>query len=187
MESWDIKTKITEAKYGDKKALEEIITRYMPFVIKSAKSIYIRGYELSDLIQIGQVSIIKAVKLFDVNKSSGFTSYVTNAITKNFYTLIRSNVKKVSCCSLNAVNQEGYELIDSLPSEENLEEQYENKEEILLLRKALEKLSEKDRYIINWFYFKNKTLDQYAKEEGIGYRTAVDRKKRALENLKKLL
>ena len=41
--------------------------------------------------------------------------------------------------------------------------------------------------IIEWFYIKNKALGQYAEEKGIGYRTAIDRKKRALEKLKNIL
>lgn len=165
----------------------EIVRRFTPFVIKTAKSIYVRGHDINDLIQIGQVSIIKAVNKFDTEKDNGFTSYVTNAVKRHFYNLIRDNVKKSSYCSLNSLNQEGCELMDTLASEENLEEDFVQAEEKKKLTRALNKLSEKEKEIIYWFYFDNRTLQDYVKFKGIGYRTAVDRKKRALVKLKKFM
>ena len=109
----DLIEKIVLAKFGDKEAMGEITKMFTPFVIKTARSIYIRSYDIEDLIQIGQVSIIKAVNMFDTDKSNGFTSYVTNAIMRTLYTLIRDNVKKASYCSLNSLNEEGFELIDT--------------------------------------------------------------------------
>ncbi|MBC2579078.1 sigma-70 family RNA polymerase sigma factor [Clostridium sp. DJ247] len=179
--------KVVLAKAGNNEVMGEVIKRFTPFIIKTARGIYVKGYELEDLIQIGQVSIIKAVNMFDVDKSSGFISYVTNTITRSLYYLIRSSVKAASCCSLNSVNDEGYELIESIVSEENLEEQIIQDEEKAALNKALEKLPLKHKEIIYWFYFENKTLEQYAKEKGIAYRTAVDRKKKALEKLRGML
>lgn len=165
----------------------EIVGKFTPFVIKTAKSIYIRGFDIEDLIQIGQVSIIKAVNMFDTDKSNGFTSYVTNAIMRNFYSLIRNNVKKTSYCSLNSLNEQGCELIDILASDEDLEEDFVRQEEKRRLTKALNKLSEQEKELIYWFYFENRTLQDYAKFKEIGYRTAIDRKKRALTKLRTIM
>ena len=133
------------------------------------------------------MSIMKAVSMFDVSKGKGFISYVTNSVTKNFYYLIRGTVKETSCCSLNTVNSEGYELVDSIVSEENLEEQIVEDEEKAALKMALQELGEKEKDIIYWFYFEGKTLGQYSKEKGVSYRACIDRKKRALEKLNKIL
>lgn len=179
--------KIILAKSGHKDAMVEVIESFTPYVIKTARSLYIKGYEVKDLIQSGKVSIIKAVNMFDVDKSKNFTSYITNSITRNFYYLIRGNIKAASCCSLNSVNDGGQELIDNIASEENLEERIIEDEEKAALKRAVEKLPEKYREIILWFYIENKTLDQYSKEKGIAYRTVKNRKKKALEKLKEML
>ncbi len=179
--------KVTRAKSGDKKAMEEVIISFKPFVIKTALSTYIKGYDMEDLIQIGEMSIIKAVNMFDNLKSNSFITYVTNAIKINFYELIRKNIKSASVCSLNSVNKEGYEIIDSLVSEENIEDEIIKEEENMDLKRALSLLKAEDKEIIYYFYFQKKTLQEYRKEKGIGYRTAVDRKKRALGKLKKIL
>ncbi|MBV7273838.1 sigma-70 family RNA polymerase sigma factor [Clostridium sp. PL3] len=167
--------------------MEEIIEAFRPFVIKTARSIYIRSFDINDLIQIGMMSIIKAVEMFDVNRGNAFTSYMFNAVKINFYNLIRTNIKRASECSANSLNKEGFELIDNIVSEENLEEDMVKKEEKVMLTKALNKLSEKDREVVHWFYFENKDLKSYAVFKSISYRTAVARKKSALIKLKKYL
>lgn len=187
IESEALIKKITSAKAGDKKAMEEIVTSFTPFVIKAARSIYVRGYELQDLIQIGGASVIKAVNMYDAAKGSKFTSYVFSAVRINFYNLIRTNAKRNYECSINSLNNEGFELIDSIASEENVEEDMVKKEEKLLLNRALNKLSELEKEIIYWFYFENRTLNDYANFKEVCYRTAVDRKKKALTKLKKYL
>lgn len=167
--------------------MEEIVKNFTPFVIKTARGIYVKGFEVDDLIQIGRMSIMKAVSMVDISKNKGFVSYVTNAVTKNFYYLIRGNVKEASCCSINNVNSEGIEIIESLVSEENLEEEFIEDEEKASLNRYIEKLPDKEKEVIYWFYFENRALGEYAKEKGIAYRTVLDRKKRALEKLKIML
>lgn len=172
--------KILLAKTGDKKSMEEIIKSYTPYIIKTARTIYVKGYELEDLIQIGQLSIIRAVKSFDVHRSKNFTTYATKSVSRAYYSLIRKNIKTPSCCSINSINNEGCELIESIASEENLEEK-------TVLKMALQELTAECREIIQWIYFENKTLELYAEKKGISYRTAIRWKKRALEKLRKLL
>ncbi|MBV7271467.1 sigma-70 family RNA polymerase sigma factor [Clostridium sp. PL3] len=167
--------------------MEEVIKRYTPFVIKTARSIYVKGQEVEDLIQIGQASIIKAVNMYDTERENAFTTYVFNTIRRTLYLLIRSSVKDAKCCSLNTSNNEGCELIDVLAGDEDIEEEMIKKEEKAMLAKALRKLNEQEKEIIYWFYFEKRSLREYASLKGIYYKTAGDRKKKALRKLKKCL
>jgi RNA polymerase sigma factor (sigma-70 family) len=187
MENGDIIEKIIKAKQGDKEALEYIIKRFTPFIIKTARSIYINGQDIEDLIQIGKISVMKAVDKYDITRVNGFVSYVMSAVTRNFYNLIRSRVRQGTTCSLNSQNSEGFELMDSLQSDFNMEEDYEKREEKLMLMKVLEKLSKEEGELINWIYFKNKTLEKYAREKDICYKTALNRKKKVLIKLRDFL
>ena len=167
--------------------MEEIIKRYTPFVIKTARSIYVKGQEVEDLIQIGQASIIKAVNMYDTERANAFTTYVFNTIRRTLYLLIRRSVKDAKCCSLQSLNNEGCELIDVLAGEEDIEEDMVKKEEKVMLTRALGKLNEQEREIIRWFYFERRSLGDYASLKGICYKAAGDRKKKALMKLKKCL
>lgn len=187
MENGDIIEKIIKAKQGDKEALEYIIKRFTPFIIKTARSIYINGQDIEDLIQIGKISVMKAVDKYDITRGNGFVSYVMSAVTRNFYNLIRSRVRQGTTYSLNSQNSEGFELMDSLQSDFNMEEDYEKSEEKFMLMKVLEKLSKEEGELINWIYFQNKTLEKYAREKDICYKTALNRKKKVLIKLRDFL
>ncbi len=167
--------------------MKEIVKRYTPFVIKTARSIYVKGYAVEDLIQEGRSSIIKAVNMYDTERGNAFTSYVFNTIKRTLYLLIRAGVKEGNCCSLHSLNKEGCEFIDVLASAENIEEDTVKKEEKTILSKALRKLDEGEKEIIYWYYFENKTLNEYANFKDVCYRTAIARKKKALLKLKKYL
>lgn len=167
--------------------MEEIIKKYTPFVIKTARSIYVKGYDVEDLVQIGQASIMKAVNMYDTERENAFTTYVFNTIRRTLYLLIRSSVKDAKCCSLQSLNKEGCELIEVLACEDDIEENMIKKEEKAMLANALRKLNEQEKEIIYWFYFENRRLGDYANLKGICYKAAGDRKKKALMKLKKCL
>lgn len=167
--------------------MEEIIKRYTHFVIKTARSIYVKGYDTEDLVQIGQASIIKAVNMYDTERENAFTTYVFNTVRRTLYLLIRSSVKDAKCCSLQSLNKEGCELIEVLACEDDIEEEMVKKEEKAMLVSALRKLNEQEKEIIYWFYFESRSLRDYANLKGICYKAAGDRKKKALMKLKKCL
>lgn len=172
----DLLSLIIEAKENDNTAMTEIINKFTPLVIKTARTIYVKGYEFEDLVQVGQASIVKAVQMYDTDRGNGFTTYVSNTITRSLYLLIRKTVKEINCCSLQITNEEGFELIELLPSEEDIEDDYVKREEKVILSKALRKLNEQDKEIIYWFFYENKSLKEYAKYKEVCYKTAVMRK-----------
>ncbi|WP_446898502.1 sigma-70 family RNA polymerase sigma factor [Clostridium sp. LBM24168] len=176
---------VISAKNGDKRALEELCTSFKGFIINKSSAIYIRGYEMEDLVQEGYKSVVTAVNKYDLERNS-FTAYVTNAITKNFYNLMRRNLSKPCSCSLNSLNEEGCELVDTLVSSENIEEDFIELENKLELVNDIDKLSSNEKDIIYWYYMDKKSLGEYAESRGINYRTAVYRKKTAVDKLKKI-
>jgi RNA polymerase sigma factor (sigma-70 family) len=77
--------------------------------------------------------------------------------------------------------------MDMLLSPEDIEENFLLREDSELLRKALRLLPCDFREIIYWYYFKEKTLKEYAKLKNIKYEAAKKRKERALNMLKKII
>lgn len=185
----DINILIRNAQSGDKKALEELIKMYKPFIIKNAIQIYINGYEVEDLVQIGIMALIKAVNKYDLDRKIGFTTYVITVIKNTFNEELRKVISKKwdekFKCSLNNVNENGIEFMEMLVSDEDVEEDLMLKEKITIIRKALDKLNESEREIINWFYFENKPLKEYALKKGMNFNTVVKRKCRAVEKVRK--
>lgn len=179
---------IKNAQSDDKKALEELIKMYKPFIIKNAMQIYINGYEVEDLVQIGIMALIKAVNKYQLDRKIAFTTYAITVIKNAFNDELRKVISKKwdekFKCSLNNANEDGIEFMEILASEEDVEEDLILKEKITILRKALDKLTEAEREIINWFYFENKPLKEYALKKGMNLNTVVKRKCRAVEKVR---
>ena len=180
---------IMEAQKGNKDSLEKILNLYKPLIIKNARQIYINGYETEDLIQIGSLSLVKAVYKYQADRGANFTIFAAKVIKNAFNEELRKVISKKwdenFKCSLNSLNKDGIEFIEILHSPEDLEGTVLLKEEIAMLKKAINNLPEEEREIINWFYLNNKSLKEYAAKEDINVNTVVKRKGRALGKLKR--
>lgn len=97
-------------KKGDQKALEEMTTANLRFVVSVAKNYQNQGLSLSDLINEGNVGLMKAAKRFDETRGFKFISYavwwirqsILQAIVE-YSRMVRLPLNKVS--SYNKVNE----------------------------------------------------------------------------------
>lgn len=178
---------VKRAKSGDKVALEELMNKFKFYIIKCSNNVYINGYEKDDLIQIGYISLINAVKNYELTKGN-FTSYVNAAIQHNFNYLIRGKAKENYVQSLNTIISENVELGDIIGSEESFEEEFMKKDTLSLVLKCVDKLPEDLKDIINYCYINNKvSFAKYSIENNIKYSTLMKKKRLALEILRALL
>lgn len=83
-----------QAKYGNDKAREQLITSNLRFVITCAKKYTGQGVALIDLIQAGVLGLILSIKNFDPDKGYKFLSfavwYIRREILKEIYNTRRT-------------------------------------------------------------------------------------------------
>lgn len=179
---------IKRGKAGDKEAQEEIVRRYMPLIYKASHSVYIAGYEEEDLIQIGAESILKALKKFDPEKSSNFSSYVKNAVENNYRFLIRGKVKENYVKSINEVQEDGFELEDHLAMDFDLESHVINMELKRKLRDAIDKLNPEEKELLYYAFFKaHGGLTEYGKVKGLEYNKVYKFKNSLINKLRQFI
>ncbi len=80
MQTLDNTTLIKNAQKGDTAALEQIITQNLGLVKKIVLRFKDRGCEYEDLVQIGTIGMIKAVKSFDFSFNTVFSTYAVPLI-----------------------------------------------------------------------------------------------------------
>lgn len=180
-----IQEMIKRAKQGDKDAKEEIIKKYMPLVIKNSFNIFISGYDMEDLKQLGYISILKAIDKFDLDKNKDFTAYVKQSIIKNYYYEIRKKARLGAESSINKTTEEGIEFEDMLESDCNIEEDFICKEDKMRLKKALRHLSKEEMEFINIMYGKGYGgITEYSKIKKVKYAESLKMRDRVLKKLR---
>jgi RNA polymerase sporulation-specific sigma factor len=81
---------VTRARYGDDRALDELIRRYTGFVRLKASSYFLAGGESEDLIQEGLIGLYKAVRDFRADKETSFRSFAELCVTRQIITAIKT-------------------------------------------------------------------------------------------------
>lgn len=173
------------AKNGDKKAVEEIINRFKPLIIKYSKRTFISGYDENDFKQIGYLTILKALKKYDSKRSRSFEAYVCLALRNNYYYEIRQRCRHNFEISLNKPIAEGIELGDELLSVENIEENFMHNDNINTVLNIVKYLPPDEKEFIDFIYFKDRSLKSYSYTKRIGYNTCAKRKERIIKKLRK--
>lgn len=83
------------AKNGDEQAENEILHKYKDIVVKIARSYFIIGGEMEDIIQEGMIGLYKAIKNFDSTKQVTFKTFAVMCIKHQIQSAIkRANTKK---------------------------------------------------------------------------------------------
>jgi RNA polymerase sigma-32 factor len=66
---------VRRAEGGDQEALSRLVTCYLPFVVKIARSYRGWGLPMNDLVQEGTIGLLQAVRRFDPNRGARLSTY----------------------------------------------------------------------------------------------------------------
>lgn len=149
---------------GDEKAREELIRANLKFVIKIARIYKDRGVPLADLINEGNIGLIKACDNFDHTKGNHFITYAVwwikqaiSAALADQTRLIRLPMNKVNLYNkLNAIKEEnGLSSIREIKGKNIMDEQMLEKDLYNIIRATktyvpLDSLLTPDNEKLNW-------------------------------------
>lgn len=82
---------LEKAISGDEKATEELMTTNLGLVRKIALKFRDRGVEYEDLVQIGSIGMLKAIRSFDLEKGTVFSTYAVPLIIGEIRRFIRDD------------------------------------------------------------------------------------------------
>jgi len=175
---------------------DEIIEHNLRLVLSVASRFNVDAEEKKDLISIGSIGLIKAVDSFDVSRGIQFSTFAIRCIQNEILMHFRQTKKDRNVSSLDdslSFNEKGEELkiIDTLTDNTDIEEDYENKEAIGLLKELVVSLNERDSFILT-LYFGLFGSDAFPMKE-IGFRLNLSQSyisrlvKKILNELKNLI
>ena len=112
---------LLKAKNGDKDAMEKLISDNSALIHSVIKRFYGRGVELEDLYQLGSIGFVKAVRGFDENFGTQFSTYAVPKIAGEIKRFlrddgiikvsrgIRENAAKINAAQAAFIKREGKE------------------------------------------------------------------------------
>ncbi|MCR1175587.1 sigma-70 family RNA polymerase sigma factor [Clostridium botulinum] len=166
-----------KCRKSDNRALQKIIDDFVPLILKEASKWHIKCYDYEDLVQHGYLSVIKAVNMYN-GEDKKFKFYCIKSIKQNYKALLKGEIKH---------HREVPNDKDIYPYEFTLEDEvlaYEKTKEIY---KALDNLNKEERAVIEGFYFKNKTIENVAKENNKSYNNIRYEKDKIIKKLQNSL
>ena len=149
------KENFLKMKNGDKKAEEVLIRHNLRLVAHISKKYKNSNIELDDLISIGSIGLMKAIKTFDYSKGNSFSTYASRCIENEILMTFRSDKKNAQAVYLEdiiSIDKDGnnLSLIEVLCDKSaGVDTQIENK---IIYKKVeniiLSKLDQREKEII---------------------------------------
>lgn len=182
-------------KQGDKQAEEKLIKHNLRLVAHIVKKYNFAKIEQDELISVGSIGLMKAIKSYDTEKGNSFSTYASRCIQNEILMMVRSQRKFINEVSLEdkvKTDKDGNEvsLIDVL---EDASEHVQDKAEIqIIYQKIIDiintSLNEREKEIIFLRYGIGggvpKTQNEVAKELNIS-RSYISRiEKKALNQIR---
>jgi RNA polymerase sporulation-specific sigma factor len=181
---------------GDEEVKQLLIEHNLRLVVYIARKFNNTGIDIEDLVSIGTIGLIKAVRTFDVDKNIKLATYASRCIENEILMYLRKNSRKRSEVSFDDplnIDWDGNELklSDIMGTEadiiyKNIESEVDRE----LLKKAMKKLSRRERKILILRFGlmksgKTKTQKDVADILGISQSYISRLEKRIIKKLKK--
>lgn len=80
------------AQHGDEGALNELLSKYKPLASKLARSYFLTGGDMEDLVQEGMIGLYKAIKHFSNGKNATFKTFSTTCIKHQLQSAVREDL-----------------------------------------------------------------------------------------------
>ena len=144
---------LTSFMAGDEEARKKLIEHNLRLVVYIAKRFENTGMELEDLISVGAIGLIKAIKTYNFEKKIKLATYASRCIENEILMQLRKTSKQKIEVSLDEplnYDSEGNELLlaDILSSDDNVSKNLEQDAEKQILWASLSRLCPREQEIM---------------------------------------
>lgn len=145
---------LEQVQGGNNEARDKLIEHNLRLVVYIAKKFESSGIELEDLISIGAIGLIKAVKTYSIDKNIKLATYASRCIENEILMQLRKNTRIKNEISLDeplSSDGEGNELLlaDIIPiDEESVSKNIETTAEKQMLMEIISRLDEREQMIM---------------------------------------
>lgn len=157
-----------------------IMADYMPLIYATVKKFH--AFEKEEAIDEAKMVLIEAILAYDESQGT-FGNYLKHMLNYHFW----DKAKVPIAYSLDADAGKGPSLKEKIASEEDLEENFFNKEAYKDLYAKIKRLDEKDMMIIKLKYWQNLPDKKIGEILDISAKTVRNRHSLALKKLRRMM
>ena len=161
---------IVRLRDGERDITDYIMEKYKGLVKAKARSMFLLGGDVDDLIQEGMIGLFKAVRDYDSGRDASFATFAELCISRQLYTAVQASSRKkhmplntyISLYAGNAEDERSEEakLMNALPADSGM-----GPEDMMIDRENIEALEQViDRELSQ---FEKQVLDLHI--TGMGY------------------
>jgi len=152
--------------------LTEVYEQFKNYIFKMAHGFHNYNEDIDDLIQIGNIGLIKAFNTYDIESGNMFMTYMSTVAINEILQYIRKKKKiktEISFDNYITTDSDGHSLTlleklkDPICYEDTIIDNFEN----LRMKTVLEKLGPKKRELLKSFFFDEMTQDEISKKFNI--------------------
>ncbi len=174
---------------GSRESRQRLVESYQPLVLKTALRLATDEGLCAELIQEGTLGLIEAVEGFVPDREVRFSTYAQYRIKGRMLDFLRKSSRSAAqALDLACWEGEVDEFLNLVRDDRaDVEEEAARRAVREVLRQALERLSARERQIIEGIYFHDRAPQEVATSLGISASYLYKTQKRALRRLRGLL
>ena len=154
--------KLVEMAKTDEVAFETLLQNYKVLVSKIARSYYIVGGEMDDLVQEGMIGLYKAINSYDAQKQASFKTFATLCIKRQIQTAIKKAMSNKSKMFHSLIDNETISFLNIGSNKENPEKNYISQENYNIITDEIKNTLSKLEKKVLLQYLEGYTYDQIA-------------------------
>lgn len=158
MSTYEEREALARMKEGDETARQELIERNMRLIVHIARKYKVPGCTFDDLISIGAIGLIKAVRSYDPDAGTSLSTYAARCIENEILMSLRHSRKQQNDISLDeplGTDSDGntVSFSDLLGTPPDLvEDEVRRRVTLDMVQKALPTLPERERRVLMMRY-----------------------------------
>ena len=181
----EINTLVNNALCKDESAILTLIDSLQPMILNRIQRIHPYTRSKEDLISSCNLLLLQCLDSFNPDKKVPFVHYFHMQLQYYLWDQIKKE-KRAELCVLDESTEDGLCLVDSLESDENIEDYLEKQEDAQEIQELLDKLPQRESQIIQLYYFTQLGLSEISAFLDLSYQTVANTKSRALKKLRSL-
>ena len=104
-----------KAQSGDENAVNTLLSKYKSLVNQIARSYFLTGGDMEDIVQEGMIGLYKAIKHFNNSKTASFKTFASTCIKHQIQSAVR-----IASSAKNQVLSTAVPIVDKINNEEDL-------------------------------------------------------------------